>query len=393
MTRKRRQDDALAAMRAANPALATELREALDEETLGREMQRAIAGGSSPAQPIPAGDRVAAASGGEAPWSERRAWRGRRGLALGAGLACLAAVAALLVFSSLPGDGRSGPAYATAAIEVAEANPRLLIGRPGWTVTRADQFEVDSGEVEFSDGSHDLGIVWYPARFYDHYLRDRARVSTPVRSTLLGRTATTVHYGREEYATMLAPQGSVFLEIRAKLGSKEAYDAVLGSLHPVDVDTWLAAMPASVVRPEDRAAAVDVALRGVPLPPDFDRAALEQEDTVRDRYAFAVEVAGAVACDWVESWLAAKRAGDAEAVDAAVAAMSSASRWPLLQGEEMQRGWAMNIEMTAREVARGELNTGAAGSVRHPDGSGYELGPAWSLALGCEPRWRRPLGP
>lgn len=391
MTRKERQEEALAVMRAANPASAAELRETLDEDEVATAMRRAIAAGRTPSQPIPAGDRVAneAAGGPRRPILRP----GRRRLALAAGVACVAAVVALFVFSSLPGDGRSGPAYATAAIEVAEANPRLLIAQSGWSVTRADQFEVDSGEVEFSDGSHDLAIVWYPARYYDRYLRDRARVSTPIHSTLLGRDATTVHYGREEYATMLAPEGRVFLEVRSKLGSKEAYDAVLSSLRPVDVDTWLAAMPASVVRPEDRAAAVEVALRGVPLPPDFDRAALEQEDTVRDRYAFAVEVAGAVACGWVESWLAAKRTGDAEAAKAAVEAMSTASSWPLLQGAEMQRGWAMNIETVAKEVARDDLNAGPAGSVRHPDGSGYELGPAWSLALGCDPRWRRPLEP
>jgi hypothetical protein len=389
LTGKRQREDALATMRAVNPATATELREALDEDEVASAMRRAITAGSNPSQPIPPGDRVANELAGKSGRSVLRP--GRRGLALGAGLACVAAVAALVVFSVLPGGGRSGPAYAAAAIEVAEANPRLLITQPGWSVTRADQFEADSGEVTFSDGAHDLSIVWYPARFYDRYLRDRADVSTPVHSTLLGRDATTVHYGREENATMLAPEGSVFLEIRSMLGSKEAYDAVLSSLRPVDVDTWLAAMPASVVRPEDRAAAVEVALRGVPLPPDFDRAALEQEDTVRDRYAFAIEVASAVACGWVESWLAAKRAGDQKAVDAAVRAMSTAAAWPLMQGREVQRGWAMNLEYIAKEVARDDLNVGPAGSVVHPDGSGYELGPAWSLALGCKPPWRRPI--
>lgn len=391
MNGKRRHEEALAAMRAANPASAAELGEALTDEEISRAMRRAIDMASSPSQPIPAGDGVAERFAGESGSSGLLARRRGVGLALGVGSACLAAVVALLVFAGLPGGGRGGPEFATAAIEVAEANPRLLVTEPGWSVTRADQFEADSGEITFSDGSHDLSIVWYPARFYDRYLHDRALVSTPVRSTLLGRTATTVDYSREEYATMLAPEGKVFLEIRAKLGSKAAYDAVLGSLRPVDVDTWLAAMPASVVRPEDRVAAVEVALRGVPLPPDFDRAALEQEDTVRDHYAFAIEVASAVACGWVESWLAAKRAGDAETAAAAVRAMSTAPRWPLMQGREMQRGWAMNLEYAAKEVARDDLNLGPAGSVVNPDGSGYELGPAWSLALGCKPRWRHPI--
>ena len=122
---------------------------------------------------------------------------------------------------------------------MAEANPRLLVTAPGWKIVRADEFEPDSGELTFSDGSRRFDIHWYPAQMYDEYLRDRATVSTPEHGVLLGRRATTVDYTREEYATMLSPQGSVFIEVRGRLGSRGAYDEILDSLRPVDVDTWL----------------------------------------------------------------------------------------------------------------------------------------------------------
>ena len=328
MIRRSRKDEALVRMRAANPFTATELRAAIGEEMLSRAMERAIAAGDSPSQPVSAGDRVASEYpvAVDAPRRGLLAPRRRAALGLGAGLACVAAVAAAILFAGGSVGGGSQPAFAAAAIEVAEANPRLLVTAPGWSVTRADEFEADSGEMTFGDGRHELQVTWYPARLYGSYLRDRATVSRPVRSTLLGQRATTVYYGDgADYATMLSPQGSVFVEIRGRLASRAEYEAVVHSLRPVGVDAWLSAMPSSVVRPEARAAVVERMLRGVPLPPGFDAAALGAEDSVSDHYQLAVKVMGAVACGWVESWLAATGTGDRATAQQAVAAMGTAA--------------------------------------------------------------------
>src|SRR6185369_7639997 len=135
----------------------------------------------------------------------------------------------------------------------------------------------DSGELTFSNGGRDFEIHWYPAHLYQQLLRDRADVSRPEEGTLLGHRATTVAYSPEEYATMLSPQGKVFIEVRGQLGSRRAYDEILHSLQPVDVETWLDAMPPSTVRPEARAKAVEQMLRGIPVPPGFDATALQGE--------------------------------------------------------------------------------------------------------------------
>jgi len=396
MNRTARKEDPLAAMRAANPVSAAALREEIDVGTVTEAMRRAIAGGDVPSQPIPAGDRAAIEYGDAVgPRPRRRI----AALGLGAGLACLAVAGVLLLLVGGSVGGSSHPTFAAAAMEVAEANPRLLITAPGWSVTDAGEFETDQGEVTFANGDHQFEVHWYPARYYRRYLHDRASVSPPQRSTLLGRTATTVHYGvdrngAEDYATMLAPQGPVFVELRGAIGDRAAYDSILRSLHPVSVETWLEAMPSSVVAPDSRARVVARMLQGVPLPPGFDAATLRDEDSVLNHHQLAVKVAGTVSCGWFESWLTATKAGDGARAAEAVDAMSTWRHWPMTPMLIKNRGWGMNLKMAAGELASGHVNQGPAGSLINPDGSGYEFGPAWATMLNCTDRyWRHPIKP
>jgi hypothetical protein len=400
MTRQNRMDDALDSMRAVNPVSSAELRSSIAAEELAGAMRRAIARGESPSQPVPAGDRIAneyAARDGAVSTGFFSRHRGVK-LGLGAGLACLAGIAVLLLFGNGSVGGGAQPSFAAAAVKVAEVNPRLLVTAPGWSVANAGEFEADEGEVTFSDGIHRFDVDWYPARFYGSYRRDRALVSEPEASTLLGHTATTVHYvithGDDEYATMLSPQGAVFIEVRGQLNSHAEYESVLHSLRPVGVETWLSAMPPRVVRPEARGAVVGRMLRGVPLPPDFDLAALEGEDSLLNHYQLAVKVAGTVSCGWVESWLSATKAGDGARAQEAVKAMASSRRWPMMPILIRGGGWSGNVWRAAEAIATGHLNRGEAGESINPDGSGYALGPAWAVGLNCTSRyWRRPLKP
>jgi hypothetical protein len=382
----------LARMRALNPASASGVAAGIDPEELQRAMRRAIALGGLPKQPVPAGDDVAKAFA-QPPRPAAALFGRRRRVVAVAGLAVVVALAAAIVLSGGFSAGRH-PDYAEAAVKVAEANPRLLVGEPGWGVVDAGEFEADEGETTFSDGAHQLALNWYPARYYRSYLDDRGQVSTPQRSELLGSTATTVDYGRNEFATMLSPQGDVFVEVRGRFASRAEYDQAVGSLHRVDVDTWLAAMPPSVVGPDQRAGVVAGMLREVPLPPGFDLAGLQGEAAVLNHYALAVKVADTVSCAWVERWIEAKRGGDPRGAQEAVDAMSGAAGWPLLSRMEAEEpgGWAINIRASGRELAAGHLNRDAAGSMVNPDGSGYELGPVWAVKLNCTSHyWRRPL--
>jgi hypothetical protein len=403
MTRRSRNDDALARMRAANPFSATELRRAITEAELSLAMQRAIAVGESPSQPIPVDDRVAR----EHAVSTRPARGGifsrHRGASLGfGGLACVAVVAALIILSGGSVDSvRDGahPTFAAAAVKVAEANPRLLVTAPGWSIAHARSFEVDRGELIYKDDEHplyapggrQLNLTWYPARFYGDRLREDARVRTragrvkPVTSTLLGQRATTFAYAGQHptFATILSPQGNVFVEVNGSLGSKQKYEAVLHSLRPVGVDAWLGAMPPEVLHPAARSAAIAQMLRDIPVPPGFDTSvlhfrgmpvspgsngsSLQSESALTDRFMLGKAVAGAVACDWLRSWLSATRAGDDATAQEAVDAMGAAPHWPVLlqmvrekgyRGNVLPphgRGWPSEILAAAREIAHGHL--------------------------------------
>jgi hypothetical protein len=391
LSRKRQKTDPLAAMAAANPASAAELAAGIGEVDLERALARAVALGRASSQPLPAGDRIATALGGAR--GRPRAVFGRGGVGLGRrratlGLGLAAVLAALLVFSGwLGGPGSGRPEFAAAAIRVAEANPRLLVTAPGWKIVRADEFEPDSGELTFSDGSHRFDIHWYPARLYEQYLRDRADVSTPEHGILLGQRATTVDYTREEYATMLSPQGRVFIEVRGRLGSKRAYDETLHSLRPVDIETWLGAMPPSTVRPEVRSEAVERMLRGIPVPPGFDAAALQSEDSISDQSSLAVKVGNAVACGWVESWIAARAAGDQAAAGRAVEAMASSADWPIVRKTKVP--WFSNYAIVTKQLRAGRLDRSASGYEVRTNGRTFAYGPAWKLSLGCEGTYRR----
>jgi hypothetical protein len=378
LRRKRQRVDPLAAMAAANPVSAADLAAEIEAAELERALARAEALGRTPSQPVPAGDRVAV----------EPSWTGRRQTRLGLGLAVVAVVAALLVVPGWLGLGGGGrPEFAAAAIRVAEASPRLLVTAPGWKVVRADELEPDSGELTFSDGSHRFDVRWYPARLYGQYLRDRADVSPPERGVLLGQRATTVEYSREQYATMLSPQGRVFVEVRGRLGSKRAYDEVLHSLRPVDVATWLGAMPPSTVRPEARSEAVTRMLRGIPLPPGFDAAALQSEDAIADESSLAVAVGNAVACGWVESWIGARAAGDRASARRAVEAMAGTANWPIVRKTRVP--WFSNYARVAKQLRAGRLDRSAPGYEVRADGRIFAFGPAWRLALGCDGTYRR----
>jgi hypothetical protein len=400
LSRKRQKIDSLAAMAAANPVSTTVLAAEIGEAELERALARAVTFGREPSQPDTA--FASDAKGGSRPHGDTkngsphvglRVALGRRGrrratLGFGVGIAVVAAIAALLVIGGwLSGSGSGRPEFAAAAIRVAEANPRLLISEPGWKIVRADEFEPDSGELTFSDGSRNFEIHWYPARLYRQYLRDRADVSRPEVGVLLGHRAATVEYSPEEYATTLSPQGKVFIEVRGRLGSKRAYDELLHSLRPVDVETWLDAMPPTTVRPEARAKAVEQMLRGIPLPPGFDATALQGEDSIADHSSLAVKVGNAVACGWAESWIAARASGDQAAARRAVDAMAGSAAWPIVR--ETKVPWFTNYKVVTGEMRAGHLNRKPASYEVRADGRIFAFGPAWRLALGCDGTYRR----
>lgn len=283
--------------------------------------------------------------------------RNRRRLVLlvAAAVAALALAGGLL----LPGAGPAGPAYAAEVIAVAEANQRLLLDSPDWQVADVNAFTTAAGEMRFTNGTSELMVHWRPAPHYRTYLTDRSAAgNTSVPIELLGQRGTMFRYRRTtDFTTLLPPKGPNFLEIRADVGSEQAYRALIAKLHAVDVNTWLDALPDSVVRPSERSAVVDEMLADVPVPPGFDRDELD-EDTATNRYQVGARVSGAITCAWIDRWIEAKRTGDTAGLRAAVEALKSARSWKILQEIKDQGGFSEILWGIADSVVRGQPKPG-----------------------------------
>lgn len=408
MIGKRRHDEVIARMRAANPCSAEELGKTIGEADLEQAMRRSIAAGDAPTRLVPAGDRVAMERGAGGGPGRAGIVSRHRVASAGFGVACIAVIALLLVLGGGSVDSvRDGgrPTYAAAAVKVAEANPRLLVTAPGWSIIHAN-FGVDDGGLTYAREGHPAygpegeraTLNWAPANLYRSALRGHRGEGTAETTTVLGRRATTFHVlGGSTDVTVLPPQGKVFVEVSA---SPSDNATVLGSLRAVGVDHWLAAMPAEVVQPESRSGLIAGMLEGVPLPPGFDASSLEDESEPIDHYQFGQAVAGAVTCGWLESWSAARRAGDEATARQAVQGMAGARRWPVLlqmvqekgfEGDVLPahgNGWPSYVVEAAREIAAGHLRRTPAVERTYRNGALFSVSTPKNAApasvLGCD---------
>ena len=338
---------------------------------------------------VTAGDQEVAPVSAPAP--PRR--RSRPALAV-AGLAA-AALPVIAVIAVLPtgrqSDRRSsnpppGPLTTGALDRLAGASPRVLLQKPGWPVSYADEQSMLWGELDYRHAGTRTGgaLNWFPASEMRGYIEDRgseAAVKTTAR--LLGTTAHVFQSkaavrGAHTFTAIWAmgPRGLMFEAVAHDL---PAFMALLGHLHVVDRATWLKALPASVVRTADRGETIRKMLKGVPLPPGFDAAQIPGATLVRDRYQLGTAVSGTVACEWFARWGRARKAGDQAGVNAAIAAMATAVHWPV-------------IKQLNRTGAWGSVLTGYAKAMRSGRWYGRPLLGDVNSGLGCSSEWHVKLG-
>jgi hypothetical protein len=391
------QDTLMALLREADP---TVVGEPADREAVRR---RAIAKLEEGSAEMPPRTRRA-----DQPQTRRRLALGLGSVAVILGVVGLAA----LIFGGSTVSPTASPAFAETAIRVAEANPRLLVGAPGWNVKDANEFEVDQGEMDFTNGRDTLTIEWSPARFYSEpdlrALRQGARgpegtLGNPITPgsgeddeqfewiTALDRRALFDYdAGGSYYRLTFAPQNGSFISINGYSDddamTRDQFLGVVDSLYSADVDTWLAALPPEIVRPVEDQAAVDAMLEGIPIPSSVDVDQLRSVALALGRYQLGAKVTGAVACGWLDQWAAAVRDGDQASARQAVDAMSTSHDWAILREMEDQGGWSQVVWEYSREMQndnRAQL-LGLGGTESTPDGRVYEVRPAYATGLGCD---------
>lgn len=375
------------------------------------------------------------------PGDEGRRRRGR--LLAMATFACLGAVAvAGVLFVSGHGtiSDPATPAFAQSAIRVAEGNPRLLVTEPGWMVTRAGEFEPEVGSIEFRNDGNDgeISINWSPAEYHEDPLaegdrqltrwkgsefncgaapdggRESAVLQTRTTCESFSRyryievngTRATLHEIRlinadgessESFQVEIPPLGPVVVSISVENLSRSQFATALDSIEPASIEEWLSALPANIVRPVNRPEVVDEMLEGVPIPQSLDVELLKSEFAALNHYALGAAVSGAVACGWLDQWVAATgdKQRDPAAAKEAERALTSSRRWPILRELAPKGGWSAVLWEYADDVRRGDraelLGDGSTQSM--PDGSVYEVGPSYAIGLGCDSETRTMIKP
>ena len=148
------------------------------------------------------------------------------------------------------------------------------------------------------------------------------------------------------------------------------FRAQLRALRQVDTNTWLRALPPSVMQTATRRVTIHHMLGGVPLPPGFTVAQIPGSNLIKDRYQLGAAVTGTVACMWVADWARARAAGDTAAVNTAVAAMATAPRWPILREMARSGFWSQLLIEMAKAMPSGHWH-------------GRSLAGAFNSNLGC----------
>lgn len=297
-----------------------------------------------------------------------------------------AVCAAVLAGVSLTGRGtvQTSPttAWAASALRVADAVPRLVLDAPGWQVAHVDEFTPRQGGLTLQKGSQTLVLRWLSAREHRALLAGNA-TSLPrlPDADVLDRPAAL--FGVRGVYTAIWRMDRYTFELRTEtIGTAASsdqlrradFETLVGSLRLVGVDAWLAAMPESAVLPSARADTVQELLTDIPLPPGFVAPATNN-GAVQDRYQLGADIAGAAACGWIEQWIAARRAGDATAERAAVAALASSHDWPVLHEMIADGGYPEVVWSYADAVAgRGAVPGGR---------DGLTVEATYREALGC----------
>jgi hypothetical protein len=177
--------------------------------------------------------------------------------------------------------------------------------------------------------------------------------------------------------------GGYVLEMTAAVPDLAAFEERLSWLTRVDSNTWLAAMPAKVVKAADHDAAVREMLKGIPVPKGFRPAQIPDENLTTDRYQVGATVAGIVSCLWFRQWGEARRSGDAAGEAEAERAMATSRRWPILREMAKDGGYSPTVWQLAAAMPSGVWRRGPKTT--------WRLLPR-AEGLGCA-RWGLPVLP
>lgn len=262
--------------------------------------------------------------------SRRHSARRRPAIAIGALAIAAAAGAVVLIAGS---SSRPTRAYGAELVRFAQSTPLLLFERPGWEVRNMSQTSAGEGVMEFGPESADsaeahisrlrstaenpvpglrkVELTWVPLnRLTKRILAEPDRNGFTTTFPVLDTTASVDPGVRLPFpgahhllsTSAIWQEGGRLMGLRAYVRDLSAFRESLASLHGVDAETWLDAMPARVVKAAEYGAEIKTMLTGVPMPTGFDPSSITNPHLTTNRYSVGKAVGGAVACAWFERW-------------------------------------------------------------------------------------------
>jgi hypothetical protein len=317
-------------------------------------------------------------------------------LALAGAAAAVAAAVILLLSGGGAQDGTTR-AYGADLVRFAEASPLLLLEGPDWRVqnaTEENRREGIEGSMEFVTGKpipyetiaitgsskaeresgmfppavrqRRVELSWRHGSLTEAIATQRGSLHPHgqrwVELPVLGTTAK-VDTRAEFYVNQGGPgnrqmvalwnEDGYLLELRAAVPDQAAFEERLGWLTKVDLQTWLDAMPAKVVKAADHEAAVREMLKGIPVPSTFKPSRVPDEGLTTNRYQVGAKVTATVSCLWFLQWAEARRTGDRAAELEAEKAMATSKHWWILREMAKEGAYPETIWELAREMPSG----------------------------------------
>jgi hypothetical protein len=304
----------------------------LSETTEGRDLLERIV-------EVP---QQAKAEGGSTPDSRVTEGARRRGpRSFVAGAVAVALILGVVTVVSWPKpDSDTSTAWAASLIKLAKGSPRLLVTADGWEVVRADEVNARRGEMTFSNGERSLDLYWSFAAEHRGNIKNLRREATaewPM--TIAGEQVVLFQKGDPTDFTAAWVAGNRSMLLGGLFPDVDAYRSIAASIRRVDVNSWLSALPTSVVQPYARASSVESMLADIPVHPSVDIKELKSSPNVRERYQLGAEVTSAVSCAWISQWVDATNDGDDAAAREAVDAMTTARDWTVLHEMNDEGDW------------------------------------------------------
>jgi hypothetical protein len=231
-------------------------------------------------------------------------------------------------------DGAQDRTGGLAAEPEPGSGPLAVLDAPGWQADHVERSKA-YGEISYVDGDQTLDVTWYAADQRPGYVEDRQHIDHPKvdpgeQVVVLGRGGLLWPYSDHDHTVIREAQGGFFIEVRGSGMDKAGFLALLDQLRAVDAAGLEASLPEELVTGAERSDAIKTILAemGTDLPPGYDGSPLTS--TEPDRYHLGADIAGGVACAWLDEFAAAKQSGDSSRIEAAVAALQESKQWPIL---------------------------------------------------------------